>query len=1150
MDERMLSIDEVAYQLKVSPSTVRRWLSSGRLTGHKAGGQWRFDPVTVREALKQGMLSQKGKPQFGPEQIAYHEPPEWAKSVLSRWRVFVEDQIRLINPDHIIVNDRRGAKIWRLIMPNHFTWGKNLWHSTAVDLMASAELRQLFGRRRILLFDEMMQHGREMYELRQRLIGRDVNASVHSLVCVRRKSHVESGELMEHSALACEDLGDIEFADRAAFISRLAHVFEPPLDIDHLVVKGSFVSELSIENLLARFSQWGIPFVVWPSDRDHEFMAVTLDRPQFFDTADLSWGSGLSFGWEGPAKLRFYANPGTKLCYCSLIVYPDVEASLTDWGRIETLLPGKKERTGDPGLLKPVLNESTVRRAYSIVSTLLAVKLLNDFILSGAAEQMGIRFDDPIDAVDSGELQATFGPSIGDEISKQVREVLSRYGKASRLFDRTVQCPLPLTVREDAKISDHSYDVFKCRGDLLRTIPQRNHSASPDPAIVQALSWKELVHQLSTYSETTVGRVFDYELDAGTVKPLVLVAASADKIRLWRGYCRGEFGVWFEWDKYVITHKDMAIQRTFGLGPTVVEHFLTRMGTQQITATHFDKVFSNLQHDLRDGVHDMFYLGWRPYKLGPVPVVPVLSASGEFMEFQRFLVDQKFLIEKEVERDGQTWRRYEAPDSSEMPWRELFKTKTGAVTRAHIMALVRFYAALHKKCITLGSSSVKPSVKGVLQRPLVALASARNERIAYICCWFEFTDWKAKGELLFSTLGAFAVSRSRPKTPFLRQHAESFAAPARFLADKIQMYRDLPYLREQIVDLVGEGDFEVGEIVLETVDLTPEFRSHTPYPMNNMEWACNTMRAFSSMTRQVLTVCGLDIDKRVEGKKTDKAGFLKDAQFYLEELAASCSEIQSMVKHLKDCIIASREGIVTPDMADCLSKTFYLLHSVLESQHRIPDPRPQNERDRERGTACDGLVTRCLEVNLPDPYAIAVTDIKNLYNLPKLGEVIGMPTDLATVNLLRWAEHVTRDVLKRHPRVIQAGWSGDNVIVAGASCDDVFLATIDLIRETSRQLAAMDRDIIAPFGLFRAGIAWSEHGLGSAYRGARPGMLAYKLADKPGRKLGAIVATQAVMNRLSPKYSEGFVESDLDDKNDQGKTFIRHWDHGRDKTWD
>ncbi len=266
MDKRLLTIDEVALQFNVSTSTVRRWVRSGKLVGQKAGAQWRFDPTAVREAFDWGMLSGASWPVSHADRITqYAEAMEWARPLLALWRRFLEDSFEQVQPDHVVVIDRRGAKIWSLIMPNRYRWGDNLWHSMAIELMTPADLKQIFAHRRVLLFDEMMQHGREMHELRQRLLAEDVAAIVTSVVCVRRRSHAESGKLLEYEALACEDVDDKTFTERAAAISRLVHLFEPPLDVDHLVVRGSLTQGLKEEEFLENLAKWGVPFVVYSS---------------------------------------------------------------------------------------------------------------------------------------------------------------------------------------------------------------------------------------------------------------------------------------------------------------------------------------------------------------------------------------------------------------------------------------------------------------------------------------------------------------------------------------------------------------------------------------------------------------------------------------------------------------------------------------------------------------------------------------------------------------------------------------------------------------------------------------------------------------------------------------------------------------------
>ena len=59
MEERVLTVEEVASRLRVTPAAVRQWLRSGRLRGFKAGPKvWR----TSEEALADFLERQQGKP--------------------------------------------------------------------------------------------------------------------------------------------------------------------------------------------------------------------------------------------------------------------------------------------------------------------------------------------------------------------------------------------------------------------------------------------------------------------------------------------------------------------------------------------------------------------------------------------------------------------------------------------------------------------------------------------------------------------------------------------------------------------------------------------------------------------------------------------------------------------------------------------------------------------------------------------------------------------------------------------------------------------------------------------------------------------------------------------------------------------------------
>ncbi|MFC1712370.1 helix-turn-helix domain-containing protein [Candidatus Poribacteria bacterium] len=54
MEETMLTIQEVAETLRVSDSTVRRWVAEGKIEGLKFGRQWRFKSTAISRWLEHG----------------------------------------------------------------------------------------------------------------------------------------------------------------------------------------------------------------------------------------------------------------------------------------------------------------------------------------------------------------------------------------------------------------------------------------------------------------------------------------------------------------------------------------------------------------------------------------------------------------------------------------------------------------------------------------------------------------------------------------------------------------------------------------------------------------------------------------------------------------------------------------------------------------------------------------------------------------------------------------------------------------------------------------------------------------------------------------------------------------------------------------
>lgn len=1148
MNTQFFTVDDIARHFNVSESTVRRWIQSGKLEGQKAGAQWRFDRNLVMQAFEQGLLSGATDPASSrPSKISHFKPPAWATALLSSWRASLEGCLRELQPDHVIVNDRRGAKVWQIIMGNSFEWGRNLWHSTAVQTMKEAEFQRTFRAKNVLLFDEMMQHGRDMHELRLKLEG--IKATVNSFVCICRRSHLESGETWERRARVCENLADLEFGRRATTISRLLGLSNPPLDVDHLVVRGKTTQSLSTDIIVQKLANWGRAFVVTRPDPDsnRDFLALTLDRPQFFDTGMIYLGPNFHIFWDGPCKIRLYIKPEACDCFCAFIVYPRIMATLPAWSdtffEAGEKLPFLKESTSK---FSTSTHAGSMARIYENLCLDLAINLLRDFRASGAAEDVGIRLQNTPDALDASQLRATFGLDRGTEVEKKVRTILSEAHAGKRLFSRRPISSPPLAVREKGKLSVCSHDAFACRADFLDIVPVKSIDSSgntKEPPITYAT----LVRQLETYSESTIGRILDYEIDWGTIKPVVHTNYSYNEedslIEVERGFYRGEFDPPLAPEHSSIhIHDDDIMRKTLAICPMALEQFLRRVRESEIGSTHFAKLFANIWEDWPKDRFDALYYFVQPYKYGLIPVVRRTTSSGLHQRLENFLLDHKCIAESEEPAGSKVRRAFRPNNMSTFTWRAIYDKRIDGLTKAYISGLIRLYAAIQERCDTKRSSENEGSGSSVFRDALVVLASARNQRTTYDCGLFELEDWQEKGENLFETLKVMALTEQHYNEPVLKPALSNFTEPAALLSDKIEMYRNIPYLRHQIEKLRDSGDFEMAHVVLETVDVEPHIESEPDYPVGNLEWACRIMRGFSSFARQVLTRCGLDVDNRSNSEKLDPAGKLKDAAYYLADLLKNAPELEPWEGDLQDCIKRASKGILTTAIGESLSRTFQLI--LGHAERRIP-----RTNSRQGDILCEDRhidLIECLqEINLPDPYAVAIADTKAFVGMARLiSRFADSDVDEVVVSLHRKLRTSAEKASNIFPDVHFAGQTSDTLILASPNPDNIFLCVLDLMRGTTQMMEHCINELRS-FGLLRVGIAWHQRELGSGFGEIRPGKTAHQIGDKRGRKIGDVTITEAILQRLSPGLKRQFSLVD-DETCEQGQVYIRHWNRSID----
>jgi hypothetical protein len=285
------------------------------------------------------------------------------------------------------------------------------------------------------------------------------------------------------------------------------------------------------------------------------------------------------------------------------------------------------------------------------------------------------------------------------------------------------------------------------------------------------------------------------------------------------------------------------------------------------------------------------------------------------------------------------------------------------------------------------------------------------------------------------------------------------------------------------------------------------------------------------MTRQILTLCGLDRAKRE---------IKKDVHGYLSSLLEYCPELKILQTSIGSCIKKAENGVLTDDIADYLSRAFKVIHEMLSDQSKIPDPRTPYENLRQGEERRYDLIITLQSITLAEPYAIAAIDQKNFVGLSRLISDYGISFEEIVAKLLKTLKRCATQAVKACSNVELAGVTGDCVIIAGKEVNEVLACILKLMASTNKLIAKNFQEL-KDHGLLRAGITWCERGLGSEYKGILPGLHASKIGDRRDAAFGEITISEPIYQRLAPKYKGRFSLIDIGESV-QGNTYSGRYD--------
>jgi len=386
----------------------------------------------------------------------------------------------------------------------------------------------------------------------------------------------------------------------------------------------------------------------------------------------------------------------------------------------------------------------------------------------------------------------------------------------------------------------------------------------------------------------------------------------------------------------------------------------------------------------------------------------------------------------------------------------------------------------------------------------------------------------------------------------LRSAAKEFAQAGRFLYEKLEMYRNLPELRQQIVQVFEEEAIESGDIVLDSVETAPRFSRNpieTRYPVGLLQWAVDVIRPFTSLIRQVLSASKIDRDdRRPEDREitaSDGTKETKDAGHYLKLLLINAPEMGSHAALLQLAVdAAKREERMTPIIAQALRSAFLEIVKLLKS--RLPDLENPTAFDdlRQRRDADLMKCSRSIAEKLHQGF-VAVGDF---YNFRRLSTVTPFAADAQDIaeKIKEWIEESAKLIVSSGSGdVYFVGINSDTVVLAGSNAEDVVDAVIRLRQKLTAAFYDWDHELGTSMVHFmRFGVAQFDAAASDAKAPMRAVSLAFALAEHHGLKRGSITVTSLVRTALSAEIAGAFPsESEWNELPTQGPVWA--WNPGK-----
>lgn len=871
MEDRLLTLDEVAWYLRLSHMTVYRMIQRGEIRAVKVGNQWRFSKEAIERWRDENISFGKGV----PARVTAKPKSSWETKHGSACREYIQDIIDT-RPDIGVLMQRRGQRLLAELIPSDYKGV--VCNFQAIELMPDVEISTKY----VALVDDSRQHGRTLYKARKYL--EDRGASVHTFAFVGREPFSsQKGEPQDRETNVCLELADNDFTTACAELTDHLLMQGRTQDTDHFAVFLALRGEkrpVRLKEFLEFLGKLGAVFVIPSPAEANGFVTITLDCPNFAELEVVVGGLPIVLILQdGVMKFRFYYDIQNDTAGCLALTMPKVILNIHTYFENEardTILPLDLKKMGLK--YEHLTEEQKAVACYRDLSLNLSLIMLEQLIerLNARDSAFQVSLIEPF--ITREDLEYSYGRDLGKKLSERIVQHLSKIVKIQTstvrqpaMFDEQTETLLPF-LSESRMLSrqleavQHILPVVKL---LVREYEREK----------QGLTFSEICQRLEADMEQwEVSFALDLGLDRTLIAPDYLRTKLGDGLWEFRkGYHPGEAAPGDPPEQ--VGHGDSKaldpalrrFRRDKFLVPFVLDRLMKYCPTQQEGVEPFlaCKVMACLILDWLKKGERREWSSWEApaAEFGPLPQIPTSSSvherGGNLYElaqdgeaFYEFKPVERLRGNRFVPRDG---------------WQKVVSDYYDEDELANIDKYLEFYSRIFNR---LDGGRTKPAVDNLL-----TLSACFDEESTYRYAYYNLLLWQERfNDFLNLCRQKFAVRTaeglSEAITGAERTALLSFDDTESSIG-KVTRYQRVGKLREALEQTIDqEGDIVLSKLVRGILGRVKPQGTLTPRLLS-LKVVGELMKAVATMTKYLVSrVRDFGIpDRREEEEKGNRLDY-------------------------------------------------------------------------------------------------------------------------------------------------------------------------------------------------------------------------------------------------------------------------------------